>query len=47
MKEGDLLQVTQLVTKRPEYSAEGVSNFMLYNDVDAFLKESFPSQKYF
>ncbi len=44
MREGDLLQVTQLVTKvfnqfeAPEYYPEGVSNFLRYNDVDAFRK---------
>ncbi len=44
MREGDLLQVTQLVTKlfnqfeAPEYSTEGVNNFLRYVDVDAFRK---------
>jgi predicted GNAT family N-acyltransferase len=44
MMESDLLQVTQLVTKMfnqfeaPEYSPEGVSNFLRYNEMDAFRK---------
>ncbi len=44
MRENDLLPVTQLVARvfnqfeAPEYSAEGVGNFLRYNEMDAFRK---------